>query len=130
MRWNAELKVDELTALRVERILEGYIAVKVPREVRSSVRLTYQWKAEGLTLMEERPDAQGRRWLGIAVARFALERGRWSVYAWNAERGWERAQSILPSADFECQLEQVELDVDGLFWPVDDADEAELMEVD
>ncbi|WP_018752149.1 DUF3024 domain-containing protein [Paenibacillus sanguinis] len=127
MRWSPELKVDELTVRRVERILEGYIEAKVPREVRSSVRLTYEWKAEGLTLMEERPDAQGRRWHGIAVARFVPEQGRWRVYARNPVQGWERVPSILPSADFECQLEQVELDMDGLFWPVLDADEAELM---
>lgn len=127
MQWILEAKVDELTVRRVERILEGYIAVKVPREVRSSVRLTYEWNVEGLTLMEERPDTQGRKWHGIAVARFVLERGKWQVYGRNGVEGWERVPSILPTPDFECQLEQVELDADGLFWPVADLDEAELV---
>lgn len=127
MQWILDSKVDELTVRRVERILEGYIAVKVPREVRSSVRLTYEWNAADLTLMEERPDTQGRKWHGKAVARFALERGKWRVYAWNGVQCWEEVRSILPTPDFEYQLEQVELDVDGLFWPVTDLDEAELV---
>ncbi|MCM3701643.1 DUF3024 domain-containing protein [Paenibacillus macerans] len=109
--------VDEFTARRLENILDGYIEVKVPREVRSSIRLKYEWDDKGLILLEERPHSYGRQWHGSAVAQFRLERGQWSVYANNANREWERVQSIAPCSDFEQQLEQVELDPEGIFWP-------------
>ena len=108
--------MDPFTIRRLEKILDGYIAVKVPHDVRSSVRLTYQWGDNLLTLSEERPDFQERKWLRSAIVQFRLEREKWHVYANDGNNGWHTVASISPHADFEQQLEQVELDLEGVFW--------------
>ncbi|MCS7464494.1 DUF3024 domain-containing protein [Paenibacillus doosanensis] len=108
--------MDRFTIRRLENILDGYIALKVPRDVRSSVRLTYQWDENRLTLREERPDDHGRKWLGAAIVQFRLEQSMWHVYAKDGDNAWQIAASIAPHSDFERQLEQVELDREGIFW--------------
>lgn len=108
--------MDPFTIRRLQHIMDGYIAVKVPHTVRSSVRLTYEWEGNQLTLVEERPDAEQRKWIGSAIAQFRLEQDKWHVYAKHSSSYWHSVASIAPQADFEQQLEQVELDVDGVFW--------------
>lgn len=112
--------MDEFTVRRLEAILKGYFAAKVPGEVRSSVRLTYQWEGHALILFEERFYSHERQWHSSAIVQFHLERNKWSVYAQSASHDWVRVTSIAPDVDFERQLEQVELDQEGIFWPSDD----------
>jgi hypothetical protein len=108
--------MDLFTVRRLEKILDGYISLKVPRNVRSSVRLSYEWESNGLTLSEERPVAQEREWSRKAIVHFRLEEGNWTVYAKDGDDAWFPAHSIARDADFERQLEQVEIDREGLFW--------------
>lgn len=108
--------MDPFTRRRLESILDGYIALKVPRNVRSSVRLKYEWEDNGLTLLEERPNLPHRDWSRSAIVQFRLERNKWSVYARDRESQWFAVPSIRPRSDFEDQLEQVELDREGVFW--------------
>ncbi|GJM74953.1 hypothetical protein HMSSN036_71690 [Paenibacillus macerans] len=108
--------VDPFTARRLETILDGYIEVKVPPNVRSSIRLKYEWNEEGLTLLEERPHSHGRQWIGSAIVQFRLGQNKWSVYVKNSNHDWEPVKSIAPNPDFEQQLELVELDREGIFW--------------
>lgn len=108
--------MDHFTIRRLEKILDGYIAAKVPQHVRSSVRLSYEWENHCITLSEERPAFQERQWKRAALVQFRFADERWSVYASNGDGGWFLARSIPPDTDFERQLEQVELDREGLFW--------------
>ncbi|MFH5183540.1 DUF3024 domain-containing protein [Paenibacillus sp. TAB 01] len=108
--------MDSFTMRRLETILDGYIALKVPRNVRASVRLTYQWDDNRLTLREERPDYHSSHWLGSAIVQFRLKNGSWHVYAKDGDNGWQAVTSISPHADFEWEVEQVELDREGIFW--------------
>lgn len=108
--------MDPFTVRRLEKILDGYIEAKVPRDVRSSVRLVYQWEDNVLTLYEKRPLYPEREWSMIPIAQFRLEAGSWSVYTRSADEHWRPVSSIEPHPDFEQQLEQVETDPEGLFW--------------
>ena len=99
--------MDPFTIRRLEKLLDGYIDLKVPREIRSSVRLRYEWDDNRLTLSEERPDYGGRQWTRAAIAQFRLERGMWSVYALDDDGAWSPVSSIAPCPDFEAQLERV-----------------------
>lgn len=116
MLYKREEQVDLFTLRRLEKILDGYIAAKVPRDLRSAVRLTYEFERNRLTLFEERPDYPKREWKRIALVQFYLEAGMWSVYAKSSDGKWFLVDTILPDPDFERQLEQVEIDQDGLFW--------------
>ncbi|WP_082207856.1 MULTISPECIES: DUF3024 domain-containing protein [Paenibacillus] len=66
--------------------------------------------------MRLRPYSHGRKWIGSAIVQFRLEQNNWSVYVKNANQDWEPVKSIAPHPDFERQLEQVELDREGIFW--------------
>lgn len=101
---------------RIQAILDGYIALKIPHNVRSAVRLVCKWQEDGVTLREERPDHTVGRWYGGDLVRFCLESGLWTVYRPDGDASWTPVSSIPPSPDFERQLEQVELDPDGIFW--------------
>ncbi|MDF2644907.1 MAG: hypothetical protein K0Q73_712 [Paenibacillus sp.] len=53
--------MDPFTIRRLEKILDIYIELKVPRDVRSSVRLAYERNEDRLTLLEERPEFNLRK---------------------------------------------------------------------
>lgn len=108
--------MDPFTVRRLENILDGYIEAKVPGDVRSSVRLVYQWEDNVLTLYEKRPLYPEREWSMTPIAQFRLIAGSWSVYTRSADDQWNAVSSIEPHPDFEQQLEQVEMDREGLFW--------------
>ncbi|MFC3800918.1 DUF3024 domain-containing protein [Cohnella sp. GCM10012308] len=106
--------MDTFTVCRIEKILEGYIALKVPRNMRSSVRLSYRWDENGVTLTEERPDTAG--WQGVSIVQFRRQRSLWQVCAKSSAGEWEAVEVIEPHFDFESQLEHVEADPQGIFW--------------
>lgn len=96
--------------------MNGYIDLKVPLNVRSSVRLSYEWEGDRLILLEERPVEDGRRWHRSTIVQFRMEQDKWNVYAKDKNNQWIAVPSIMPHSDFEDQLEQVELDREGIFW--------------
>ncbi|MDO3410333.1 DUF3024 domain-containing protein [Saccharibacillus sp. CPCC 101409] len=108
--------MDTWTAKRLEALLRGYIAEKVPPSMRSSVRLVYRMENDRVTLTEERPESPRLGWTGSDLAQFRLEQGAWSLYARSEDGSWTAADCPAPQADFEDQLEQFELDPQGLFW--------------
>ncbi|CAM3534858.1 MULTISPECIES: DUF3024 domain-containing protein [Saccharibacillus] len=110
--------MDTWTAKRLEALLRGYISEKIPPSMRTAVRIVYRLEADRVTLTEERPESPREGWTGKDLAQFRLERGAWSVYAKQGEgpEEWVAARSIEPRMDFEDQLEQFELDREGLFW--------------
>lgn len=108
--------MDPFTVRRLENILDGYIELKVPRGMRSSVRLDYEWEDNIVTLCERRPDLHDQGWSRTEIAQFRLEANGWQVYAKQSDGCFLPVDTIKPHPDFERQLEQVEMDNDGLFW--------------
>ncbi|ANS74430.1 hypothetical protein AWM70_07420 [Paenibacillus yonginensis] len=110
--------LDSFTLTRIGAIMNGYIAQKVPPELRVSVRLTYDISRDELILAEERPSACRYVWDKVNIARFCWSEEGWRVYAPSSEdKSWICVDVIQPSMDFEAQLEQVERDSLGIFWP-------------
>lgn len=108
--------MDGFTKKRINKILDGYIAVKVPRHVRHSVRLRYDWEPNGLVMYEERPLFYEAGWELTAIACFRSDHDTWSVLANDGHGEWIPVSCIPPDPDFESLLEQVELDREGRFW--------------
>ncbi|NGZ77105.1 DUF3024 domain-containing protein [Saccharibacillus alkalitolerans] len=108
--------MDALTSKRLEALLRGYIEEKIPPSMRTAVRLVYRMEEDRITLTEERPEPPRSGWTGIDLAQFRLEQGAWSLYAKKEDGQWTIAEAIEPRPDFEDQLEQFELDPQGLFW--------------
>lgn len=108
--------MDPFTVIRIDSIMNGYIAQKVPGDLRVSVRLRHEIIDNQLTLAEERPTSKRNEWGRVDIVQFRLESKKWKVYAKNGENTWTFVEIISPSEDFERQLEQVESDQEGLFW--------------
>lgn len=108
--------MDPFTYKRICAILEGYIAVKVPADLRASVRLTYRTFEDTVILSEERPDWDRREWMSTELVQFQFHKGTWRVYAKPNGNEWIPVSSINPSNDFEEVLEQVEIDAQEVIW--------------
>src|SRR4030095_9947045 len=108
--------IDQFTVRRIDSIMSGYIEQKIPGDLRVSVRLKHEIIDNQLTLAEERPTSRRNEWDRIDIVQFRLESEKWKVYAKNGENTWTFVEIISPCEDFERQLEQVEIDQEGLFW--------------
>lgn len=53
--------------------MNGYVHEKVPAELRTMVKLTYEMKDNELILNEERPAGQRHQWERMPIARFYWE---------------------------------------------------------
>ncbi|VUG04088.1 hypothetical protein PPOLYM_00461 [Paenibacillus polymyxa] len=109
-------RIDPFTVKKVEYLLNGYIALKVPGYVRSDVRLIYQIEDNCLILTEERPSNETESWDRTDIVQFRWEENHWHVYARQEAESWQRVKEIAPNPCFEEQLEQIEIDPAGIFW--------------
>lgn len=110
--------LDEFTRIRVDRILELFVEIKVPRHVRSELKLNYKFRGHSVTLFEERLAYTRDRWIELDVAQFRLDKqtNKWSVYWRDSKDKWHFVDDITPDEDFEKQLQQVDRDPKGMFW--------------
>ncbi|PYE48289.1 DUF3024 domain-containing protein [Paenibacillus barcinonensis] len=108
--------LDVFTQRRIESLMNGYVHEKVPAQLRTMVKLTYELKENELILTEERPRGQRYQWERMPIARFYWEGDQWKVYASDDYSSWSPVEVIVPCPDFEDVLEQVERDESGVFW--------------
>nr|WP_186812372.1 DUF3024 domain-containing protein [Paenibacillus xylanexedens] len=107
--------LDMFTQRRIVSLMNGYIHEKVPAELRTMVKLTYEMKGHELILNEERPAGQRHQWERMPIARFYWEGNQWRVYTSDDQHSWSPADIAMPCFDFEDVLEQVERDDSGVF---------------
>ncbi|OME86012.1 MULTISPECIES: DUF3024 domain-containing protein [Paenibacillus] len=108
--------MDSFTLKRISAVLEGYIALKVPSDLRGEVRLTYRLKERTVTLSEERPDWTQRAWIPTEFVQFRLEDHVWRVYGKPDDDEWALLSAIAPSRNFEEVLKLVEMDTHEVIW--------------
>ncbi len=108
--------LDVFTLRRIESLMNGYVHEKVPAQLRTMVKLTYEMKGNELILTEERPGLQRYQWDRMPIARFYWEGDQWQVFASDDCSSWNPVEVIVPCSDFEDVLEQVERDESGVFW--------------
>lgn len=108
--------MDSFTIKRISAVLEGYIGLKVPADLRGEVRLTYRIRERTVTLSEERPDWSQRAWISAEFVQFRFEDHVWTVYVKPDGDEWTPVPAILPSSNFEEVLEQVEIDTHEVIW--------------
>ncbi|AEI40594.1 DUF3024 domain-containing protein [Paenibacillus mucilaginosus] len=110
------LPLDAFTKRRIEKIMEAYIESKVPENIRIQIRMNYKIRGNNVTLIEERPAFRSDHWVQHDIAQFRLEDTKWKVYWRDSKNKWHFVDDIIPSDDFEKQLEIVDNDNRGLFW--------------
>ncbi|WP_426452468.1 DUF3024 domain-containing protein [Paenibacillus sp. S-38] len=110
------LPLDAFTKKRIEKIMVEYTESKVPKEIRNQMRMTFKIRGNNVTLVEERPAFRSDQWVEFDIAQFRLEDTKWKVYWRDSKDKWHFVDDIMPSEDFEKQLEIVDTDNRGLFW--------------
>jgi len=113
------LGLSELTKKRVEKILNEYCSEKVSVYLHDEIRLAFKFRADSVTLCEERP-AFGKTgiWAQIPVAqfRFRPRTKEWVLYYPDRNSKWYEYEMIDPSRNFETLLKEVHEDPTGIFW--------------
>ena len=108
--------LDEFTKKRINKIMSDYIEKKVPKHIRNQVKLNYKFRADSVTLIEERIGFKSEQWVQLPVDQFRLEQSKWKVYWRDSKNKWHFVDDITPEEDFEQQLKTVDNDDLGIFW--------------
>jgi len=113
------MALPALTKTLIETKLKKYCENRIPAHVKSSVRLTFRFRGNSVTLTEERPLFTGSsKWVGIAVAQFRFnpKTSKWTLYCADRNSRWHEYLESEPDAKIETLLQHVEKDVTGIFW--------------
>lgn len=103
----------------VEQSLARYCEERIPAHAREKVRMTYRWRGNAATLIEERPYFQDpTRWTSHPVARFryAASKKRWTLYCADRNSRWHLYDEVKPAASIQTLLDEVSRDPTGIFW--------------
>jgi hypothetical protein len=107
---------DPFTKKRLEKILNAYIDIKIPKHIRHEIRLKYKFRGNNVSLIEERPAYIGDGWTEFDIAQFRLDEGKWKVYWRDSRNKWHFVDDIIPNESFETQLKTVDQNNQGIFW--------------
>lgn len=110
------MPLDAFTKKRIEKILNDYSEVKVPKHIRDQVKLSHKIRGNHVTLIEERPAFMSDQWVQLDIAQFRLDGEKWKVYWRDSKDKWHLVEEIIPDADFEKQLKLVDQNNSGVFW--------------
>ncbi|GLX66635.1 DUF3024 domain-containing protein [Paenibacillus glycanilyticus] len=105
--------LDSFTKKRIEKILQIYIDNKIPPELRNDIQILYKFRANTVTLSQERPGYMGGRF-EYPIAQLRLEDTYWKVYWMDSKKKWHFIDDIEPHGNFETQL--MKIDQSDMFW--------------
>lgn len=113
------MPLSELTQKQVEKILDAFCDRRVPIHVRDKVQLKYSFRANTVSLYEERPvwNDPTRKTEGmVAQFRFDVQSRMWTLYFRDRNSHWHEYERIPPSRSFDDLLKEVDQDPTGIFW--------------
>jgi hypothetical protein len=99
--------------------LDEFCRTQVTESLRHEIRLTYRFRADSVTLIQQRPDpTPPSHWIDILVARFNYNPNTrlWSLQCRDRNARWHAYPYTEPSKDFQALLDEVEADAAGIFW--------------
>ena len=111
------MPLPKLIHKQVDVILSEFCRTQVPFALRDEIRLSYQFRGNSVTLIEQRPvEESPDKWLDIKVARFDYDSDTelWSLRWRDRNVRWHLYSRIEPSKDFQRLLN--EADPIGIFW--------------
>ena len=103
----------------IESSLIAYIEQKIPPHIRDKVSLSYQFRGNSVTLIENRPYFRDpSKWTESVVAQFQFDQKEniWTLYCTDRNSRWHKYRSIEPNEDFDVLLQEVNEDPTGIFW--------------
>ena len=113
------MALSELQRASIARQLDRYCAPDPRPEVRSQLRLGYEFGPSDVVLFEERPDFRNpAEWLrhDIAKFRWVARRKQWELFCQFRDLKWRGYEPHPTAATFEELLAEVEADPTCIFW--------------
>ena len=113
------MSLPDSTKQQLEQILSPYCEKRIPPHARHQVRMTYSFRGNSVTLIEERPAfGQPETWVKIPVAQFRYDEKNkeWTLYCVDRNSKWHVYDEIEPTIDFESLLQEVDDDPTRIFW--------------
>ncbi|HAM36208.1 MAG TPA: transposase [Elusimicrobia bacterium] len=104
--------------LLAEQSLNRYCENRIPARVRDKVRLTYRWRGNTVTLIEERPYFRDpKRWTSHAVAqfRYSANEKRWTLYWADRNSRWHLYDDAEPAIAIQSLLDEINRDPTHIF---------------
>jgi hypothetical protein len=113
------MALPELTRRLVEQKLGAFCERRVPPHVRGEIRLSFAFRGNTVTLIEERQRMlDPSQWSRIAIAqlRFDPESGQWRQHFADRNNRWHPYSDREPSANIEDLIAEIDRDPTGIFW--------------
>jgi hypothetical protein len=104
---------------QAESLLRVFCERRVPVEVRDKINLTYEFRGNSVTLIENRPGFRDPgKWTAMSIAQFRFDpkNGKWTLYCADRNSKWHEYGDIEPTSRFEFLLEEVDKDPTGIFF--------------
>jgi len=111
--------LSEVVRRLAEEKLGKYCRERVPPHLKNEVRLGYKFRANTVTLFEERrPFGLPLEWVNIPVAQFRFDskRKEWTLYCADRNSRWHEYLDTEPTPDLDRLLGEVDEDPTGIFW--------------
>ena len=113
------MALPPLVKKRAGKYFHSYCERKVPLHVRNKVRLTFGFRGNSLTLIEERESYFDKSiWTKSPVAQFRYrpESGEWTLYCRDRNLRWHQYSYARPTNNLEGLIGVIDADVTGIFW--------------
>lgn len=115
------MPLPDVTRKMVEKKLGKFCEERIPPHVRSEIRLGYHFRANTVTLWEERPPFRGLdldEWSRMTIAQFRFNPKdmRWTLFFSDRNSRWREYHDLEPDRDFGVLLREVEDDPTCIFW--------------
>lgn len=113
------MPLAELTRKKVESALGDFCQKRIPSHVRNQIRLTFEFRANSVTLFEDRPVYNNpSRWTHSAIAQFRFDDKalRWTLFYRDRNEKWHKYVGLFATPSFDDLLAEVDRDPTGIFW--------------
>jgi hypothetical protein len=114
------MPLPPLRRTEAETQLSRYCETRIPEHVRDQIKLSYSFRGNDVTLIEERPrwDDSEAEWTNqpVALFRFDPKKEVWNLKWRRANGRWEPCDWFRGSKRFKRALEEVERDPYCTFW--------------
>lgn len=112
------MALPENVRREVEPIIGQYCANRIPEHARHQVKMSFDFRGDAVTLVEERPHWQNPdQWTRTPIAQFRYDSRteRWSLFCSDRNSRWHNYQAR-PTKDIRLLLREVDADPTGIFW--------------
>jgi len=113
------MPMSETVKHHADLLLIAFCELRVPQEVRDQVKMSHEFRANTVTLFEDRPRwNKPSEWVHMPIAqfRFDTKSGRWTLYCADRNSRWHLYELVSPTSNLGVLIREVDKDPTGIFF--------------